>query len=311
MQSNYFTDAWRLTVGTRIFWLLGFILTSFGAGWLAGPSPGPPPTASQGPESISGFEPALIEKLISTLAGNRPELILVLIITALLFGFIYMFIALVSEGALVFGVANRSKEQEIKFLSLFSRGLDFLPRLFGYNALLFLTYLLSITGLILLIILNVILIGISPFFTLPLLVIFFLFIVWFMFISIVTNYTKRFIVIERTPVFRSISSAIKLLFERKTEAVKLYFSTLAVYIVAQIFFGIVTVILYIPFAMAGADTARKAALVLLVLLPVVFLLRFVGGIVTAFLSAAWTLGFLEAKDKNELPVILEEQAGGA
>lgn len=303
-------------VRKKVLWVFGFFLTNMGMSNFLFRGGGTPPPMDEGfgeiPPSLP-FDPFTgtpFGKLIEIISQDS-RLMIFLIASAVLFWLIFMFLALVSEGSLVYGVWQNEEQAELRLRNLFSKGLGLFARMFAIN----ITIWLPVIFLWLLFLISI---GFGIFGILTAggravafgLIVFLMFIVMILVTitaSITNNLTKRFAVIESLKTFSSIGHAVKLMFGQTGNVIKLYFASLGLYILIAIGLGTVFLMVNLPVGLIGRDLSlRKLLALLFLLVPVMFVLRLVGGIATVFMSSIWTIGFLSLRNID----MSKEQAGG-
>lgn len=294
MLSHHLSKAWKITVKFKILWLFGFIVTIFGADLLSGPSPELSSLENTQSTSFPPFEPTLIEKLFGYLLAGNLKLFAALAITGLIASIVYLFLAVVAEGALAYAVANNEDEDKVRFSKLFSKGLDHFWRLLAINCFLFLAYV----GIIMLFSLTILAVTISIFFLIAVLPAFIFSNMAAIFLGIVNNFAKRFVVLDDQNVFRAISEAVRLSWRNRNQTLKLYFTVFSIFVASLIVAGIITSIIYIPFSYMEQNSLKDVSLMLLLLLPLAIMLKIAGGILSVFLSSVWTLGFIDIRQSE-------------
>lgn len=305
MQSPNLSKAWEITVKFKILWLFGFIVTSLGSDILFGPSP--EVTSMDGKRSVNQppVPPPIIERILGPLFSGDPKLLIPLIIMALITSLVLAFLAIISEAALARGVADHEEEDQVKFSKLFSEGLNYFWRLLAVNLLLFLAYL----SIAFIFFITVFSIFISPVFLVAAFPVFVLSIVAAIFLSITSNYSKRFIVLDDQGSFSAISSAVRLFLSNKNDTLKLYFTVLGIFIASSIPIGIISYMVLIPFSFIDPALSKNKIILLLLLLPIAFLIRLAGSILSVFLSSVWTMGFMSIRNTQKAVPAFNEDEG--
>lgn len=291
-----------ITLKFKLFWFFGFILTGFGFDLLMNPPQLGSASQNVFRDSASfSIMPPLLMKMLQLLTEN-PRLFLIMLINLSLFFLAYIFLAIVSEGAITFGIANSDDKQKNNFQALLVKGLGFFPRLLLANIL-----IISLT--INLLVANFFLIGLmtgltsaNPVLALPALLLYIAAIAGAVFLSTVNDFTKRFIILEDLTVFSSIKLAARLFMGNIKESLKLYFTTISIFIFSAIVYAVILGLLLTPLLLIKSGSVY---LTILLIVPIIIFVRFIGAIVTVYMSSVWTLGFLAIKNRENQAAIEE------
>lgn len=293
------SKAWKTAFRHKALWVYGFILTHIGM-----------------MNFMLGKRETVFQEQINNILQNTG-LMALLIISGLVLWMLFVFLMLISEGALVYGVWRSSKDEMPGFKDLFLKGLGFFGKMLGINIavwlpLLFLWILFLVTMIVSLFRLAGIHEGnylAAAFLYFFLFIVFIVMILITITVGIVNNLTKRFAVIGEYGVFSSIGHAVKLLFGKTGKVLKLYFTALGLYLLITLGFISISLVVTAPlnFIDFGGGPQRTIASFLL-LVPIYLVLRIIGGIATVFISSLWTLGFLSLQEAETSGS--EKQTGG-
>jgi hypothetical protein len=293
-------DAFRITLHNRYLWFFGFFVGGTGFNVPSGGGNFDPDDFRRSGSSIS--------RLMAQVGqGLGPAILIPLIIlVALLLALIFIFLAIVSQGALADSVAAIDRGEGRRFGTAFGSGMGNFWRVLGYYVVFFLIAL----GLLVAIGIPVaLLIGgtfvatqsvgarISVAVIVGLLAVLLLIVV-FIPLSIIAQYALREIVVRRERVFGSVVSGYSLFRRNLGRSLLVWLIQIGLSIGIAIAFIllllIVGLVLFIPtiaLAVAGYSTGAIIAGVIagLILLPILLILT---GAIGTFSHAYWTLAYL-------------------
>jgi hypothetical protein len=293
-------DAFRITLHNRYLWFFGFFVGGTGFNVPSGGGNFDPDDFRRSGSSISGL-------MAQVGQGLGPAILIPLIIlVALLLALIFIFLAIVSQGALADSVAAIDRGEGRRFGTAFGSGMGNFWRVLGYYVVFFLIAL----GLLVAIGIPVaLLIGgtfvatqsvgarISVAVIVGLLAVLLLIVV-FIPLSIIAQYALREIVVRRERVFGSVASGYSLFRRNLGRSLLVWLIQIGLSIGIAIAFIllllIVGLVLFIPtiaLAVAGYSTGAIIAGVIagLILLPILLILT---GAIGTFSHAYWTLAYL-------------------
>jgi hypothetical protein len=295
-------DAFRITLRNRFLWFFGFFAGGTGSNFLGNV-----------PSGGGNFNPDDFRQSSTMLSAiqlgqglSNAVLIVGIVIVVLILALFFIFLAIVSQGALADSVAAIDRGEGRRFGTAFGSGMGNFWRVLGYYVLFFLVAL----GLLVVIAIPVaILVGgtfaatqstgarISVAVVVGLLA-FLLLIVVFIPLSIIAQYALRDIVVRRERVLGSVASGYSLFRRNIGRSLLLWLIQIGLSIGIAIAFILVILIvglvLFIPtiaLAVAGSSTGAVIAGVIagLILLPILLVLS---GAIGTFSHAYWTLAYL-------------------
>jgi hypothetical protein len=295
-------DAFRITLHNRFLWFFGFFAGGTGSNFLGNV-----------PSGGGNFNPDDFRQSSSMLSAiqvgqglSNAVLIVGIVIVVLILALFFIFLAIVSQGALADSVAAIDRGEGRRFGTAFGSGMGNFWRVLGYYILFFLVAL----GLLVVIAIPVaLLVGgtfaatqstgarISVAVVVGLLA-FLLLIVVFIPLSIIAQYALRDIVVRRERVLGSVASGYSLFRRNIGRSLLLWLIQIGLSIGIAIAFILVILIvglvLFIPtiaLAVAGSSTGAVIAGVIagLILLPILLVLS---GAIGTFSHAYWTLAYL-------------------
>lgn len=277
------SKARKIAFRHRALWVYGFILTHIGM-----------------MNFMFGTSGTVFQEQINNILQNTG-LLTSLVASALVFWLFFVFLILVSEGALVYGVWRSNEGEELRFRELFFKGLNFSGKMLGINIAVWLPLaFLWILFLVTMIASLFKLAGIEGNYLAAGLMYFIFFIVMIIVtiaVGIINNLTKRFAVIGEYGVFSSIGHAVRLLFDKTGKVLKLYFTALGLYLLITLGFMGVSLIVTLPLGFIDFDGGIQRTIALFLLLaPAYLVFRVIGGVATVFISSLWTLGFLSLQE---------------
>ena len=295
-------DAFRITLRNRFLWFFGFFAGGTGSNFLGNV-----------PSGGGNFNPDDFRQSSTMLSAiqlgqglSNAVLIVGIVIVVLILALFFIFLAIVSQGALADSVAAIDRGEGRRFGTAFGSGMGNFWRVLGYYVLFFLVAL----GLLVVIAIPVaLLVGgtfaatqstgarISVAVVVGLLA-FLLLIVVFIPLSIIAQYALRDIVVRRERVLGSVASGYSLFRRNIGRSLLLWLIQIGLSIGIAIAFILVILIvglvLFIPtiaLAVAGSSTGAVIAGVIagLILLPILLVLS---GAIGTFSHAYWTLAYL-------------------
>ena len=295
-------DAFRITLRNRFLWFFGFFAGGTGSNFFGNV-----------PSGGGNFNPDDFRQSSTMLSAiqlgqglSNAVLIVGIVIVVLILALFFIFLAIVSQGALADSVAAIDRGEGRRFGTAFGSGMGNFWRVLGYYVLFFLVAL----GLLVVIAIPVaLLIGgtfaatqstgarISVAVVVGLLA-FLLLIVVFIPLSIIAQYALRDIVVRRERVLGSVASGYSLFRRNIGRSLLLWLIQIGLSIGIAIAFILVILIvglvLFIPtiaLAVAGSSTGAVIAGVIagLILLPILLVLS---GAIGTFSHAYWTLAYL-------------------
>jgi hypothetical protein len=295
-------DAFRITLRNRFLWFFGFFAGGTGSNFFGNvPSGG----GNFNPDDFRQSSTMLSAIQVGQGLSNAV-LIVGIVIVVLILALFFIFLAIVSQGALADSVAAIDRGEGRRFGTAFGSGMGNFWRVLGYYVLFFLVAL----GLLVVIAIPVaILVGgtfaatqstgarISVAVVVGLLA-FLLLIVVFIPLSIIAQYALRDIVVRRERVLGSVASGYSLFRRNIGRSLLLWLIQIGLSIGIAIAFILVILIvglvLFIPtiaLAVAGSSTGAVITGVIagLILLPILLVLS---GAIGTFSHAYWTLAYL-------------------
>ena len=295
-------DAFRITLHNRFLWFFGFFAGGTGSNFFGNV-----------PSGGGNFNPDDFQQSSTMLSAiqvgqglSSAVLIVGIVIVVLILALFFIFLAIVSQGALADSVAAIDRGEGRRFGTTFGSGMGNFWRVLGYYILFFLVAL----GLIVVIAIPVaLLIGgtfaatqstgarISVAVVVGLLALLLLIVV-FIPLSIIAQYALRDIVVRRERVLGSVASGYSLFRRNIGRSLLLWLIQIGLSIGIAIAFILVILIvglvLFIPtiaLAVAGSSTGAIITGVIagLILLPILLVLS---GAIGTFSHAYWTLAYL-------------------
>jgi len=310
--------AWNITKKYKYLWVFGFILALFGG--RGGYSGGNLSNSFQyrfrkGEIALPLMLQHFLFRLQNFIVKNIGLIIsfLILLIILVIVGFILYIIA---DGGLIGCVKNIESNEENSLKKGFKIGIHYFWRMLGKSLL------ISLIAFV--IILFFMLLFTIPFFTLsssssyrflwfiiPLFLIFIILMIPFVvFITILNDYSSRFIVIKNNGIIRSIKNAFRLIFRNLKHTIMIALILFAIGILISIILLIMFLIIGGPAALLGFSLYRTGAIIPLLILVVIAVLLLIvlsviiNGIRMTFASSVWTLTFLKlTEDFQEMPVL--------
>jgi hypothetical protein len=294
-------DAFRITLHNRYLWFFGFFVGGTGFNVPSGGGNFDPDDFRRSGTSISGLTAQVGQ-------GLGPAILIPLIIlVALLLALIFIFLAIVSQGALADSVAAIDRGERRRFGTAFGSGMGNFWRVLGYYIVFFLIAL----GLLVAIGIPVaLLIGgtfvatqsvgarISVAVIVGLLAVLLLIVV-FIPLSIIAQYALREIVVHRERVFGSVASGYSLFRRHLGRSLLVWLIQIGLSIGIAIAFilvlAIVALVVFIPtivLAIAGSSTTALVVAGAPAVLIVFVLFLVVSGAIGTFSHAYWTLAYL-------------------
>ena len=293
-------DAFRITLHNRFLWFFGFFAGGTGSNFF-----GNVPSRSGDFDDFQQSSTMLSAIQVGQGLSNAV-LIVGIVIVVLILALFFIFLAIVSQGALADSVAAIDRGEGRRFGTAFGSGMGNFWRVLGYYILFFLVAL----GLLVVIAIPVaLLIGgtfaatqstgarISVAVVVGLLALLLLIVV-FIPLSIIAQYALRDIVVRRERVLGSAASGYGLFRRNIGKSLLLWLIQIGLSIGIAIAFILVILIvglvLFIPtiaLAVAGSSTGAIIAGVIagLILLPILLVLS---GAIGTFSHAYWTLAYL-------------------
>src|ERR671921_1350704 len=298
-------DAFRITLRNRYLWFFGFFAGGTGSNFIGNvPSGGNFNPGNFNPDDFQRSGAGLTAQVGQGL--SETVLILGIIVVALLLVLFFIFMAIISQGALADSVAAIDRGEGRRFGSAFASGMGNFWRVLGYYVLFFLIAL----GLLMVIGIPVaLLIGgtfaatqstgvrVSVAVVVGILAVLLLIVV-FIPLSIIGQYALRDIVVRRERVLGSVGSGYSLFRHNIGRSLLLLLIQLGIsigigiaFILLLLIVGLILALPAIALAVPGYTTAAIIAGVIagLILLP---LLLVATGAIGTFSHAYWTLAYL-------------------
>ncbi len=306
--------AWVITKKYKYLWIFGFILAFFrGRGG-----------------GVSGIEytfrgedlqkaPLIMQQFLFRLPSilrNNIHLIIVGVIFLIIFALAGLVLSIIAEGGLIGCVRNIESNEKSGLIDGFKIGAHYFWRMLGKNLLIFLMVFIVILFFILLFMIPFFTLSSSSnyrflWFTILLFIIFIIFMIPIgVFITILNDYSSRFIVIKNNGIIRSIKNALRLIFNNFKHTIIIALILFGIGILIGIILFIIFLIIGGPAALLGFSLYRAAAIIPLLILAVIAVLFLIvlsviiNGIRMTFASSVWTLTFLKLiEDLQEKPTL--------
>jgi len=296
-------DAFRITLHNRFLWFFGFFAGGTGTNFFGNVSSGG-----------GNFNPDDFQQSSTMLSAiqvgqglSSAVLIVGIVIVVLILALFFIFLAIVSQGALADSVAAIDRGEGRRFGTAFGSGMGNFWRVLGYYILFFLVAL----GLIVVIAIPVaLLIGgtfaatqstgarISVAVVVGLLALLLLIVV-FIPLSIIAQYALRDIVVRRERVLGSVASGYSLFRRNIGRSLLLWLIQIGLsigiaiaFILVLLIVGLVLTIPAIVLAVAGSSTTALVVAGAPAVLIVFVLFLVLSGAIGAFSHAYWTLAYL-------------------
>jgi len=210
-------------------------------------------------------------------------------------GVIFWLISIFSEGALIFGIFKKERNESTSFSQCWNEALNKFFRLFGI--------MVVTTVIIVAIVLFMVLVIVPSFAVSPALGVLMIIGAFFFFIPIlfviicVNSWAIRYAVLKDINWFDSIGKGWELFIKKFSETVGIAFSSLIAQIVINIGLAFGLLILAIPFVIMGVIN------IWLGLIPGIFvfitILVLISSYMGVFSSSVWTIGFMKLTDQQE------------
>ena len=306
--------AWDITKKYKYLWIFGFILALFGGRGGGG----------RGIEYTFRVEdlqkaPLIMQQFLFRLQSilrNNIHLIILGVMFLIIFALAGLVISIIAEGGLIGCVRNIESNEKSSLIDGFKIGAHYFWRMLGKNLLIFLMVFIVILFFILLFMIPFFTLSSSSnyrflWFTIPLFIIFIIFMIPIgVFITILNDYSSRFIVIKNNGIIRSIKNALRLIFSNFKHTVVIALILFGIGILIGIILFIIFLIIGGPVALLGFSLYRAGAITPLLILAVIAVLFLIvlsviiNGIRMTFASSVWTLTFLKLiEDLQEKPVL--------
>jgi hypothetical protein len=296
-------DAFRITLHNRFLWFFGFFAGGTGSNFFGNV-----------PSGGGNFNPDDFQQSSTMLSAiqvgqglSNAVLIVGIVIVVLILALLFIFLAIVSQGALADSVAAIDRGEGRRFGTAFGSGMGNFWRVLGYYILFFLVAL----GLIVVIAIPVaLLIGgtfaatqstgarISVAVVVGLLALLLLIVV-FIPLSIIAQYALRDIVVRRERVLGSVASGYSLFRHNIGRSLLLWLIQIGLsigiaiaFILVLLIVGLVLAIPAIVLAVAGSSTTALVVAGAPAVLIVFVLFLVLSGAIGTFSHAYWTLAYL-------------------
>jgi hypothetical protein len=305
--------AWDIIKKYKYLWIFGFILALFG-----------------GRGGFRGIEytfrgedlqkaPLIMQQFLFRLPSilrNNIHLIILGVMFLIIFALAGLVLSIIAEGGLIGCVRNIESNNKSNLIDGFKIGAHYFWRMLGKNLLIFLMVFIVILFFILLFMIPFFTLSSSSnyrflWFTIPLFIIFIIFMIPIgIFITILKDYSSRFIVIKNNGIIRSIKNALRLIFNNFKHTIIIALILFGIGILIGIILFIIFLIIGGPAALLGFSLYRAGAIIPLLILAVIAVLFLIvlsviiNGIRMTFASSVWTLTFLKLiEDLKEKPVL--------
>ena len=303
-------DAWHFTgENKKLMWWYAFIpsllTTLIGILYLAYQF-----FAFKKSKIFDNAEHGFLSDVISTIVNffkNNGELIVPSIVVVGIILLFYFLLPTLYEGGMIQLIAKKRKGEHVRMMSGLSYGLlTFLP-LLEYNLLIKSFSLFSLLAEAAFIWRNL---GTEPF--QALLPIFIVAAIVFLILTLLFTYSEFFLVLDRTPVLRSMGRSAKLVIVSWQHTFLI--GILMLIISLRVFINIIAVLLVplLLFVSAGvlATIALPATIGYLIAIIISFVGLFVAsyfnGIISVFATAVWTFTFMELMHEKETKELMAE-----
>lgn len=299
--------AWNITKKYKYLWVFGFILALFGGRG-----------GYNGNNVSNSFQytfrrgeiapPVVLQQFLSRLQYfivNNIGLIILFAIFMIILAIAGFILHIIADGGLIGSVKNIYDVEENSLKKGFKIGSHYFWRMLGKNLLIFLMVSIIILFFILLFMIPFFTLSSSSnyrflWFTIPLFIIFIIFMIPIgVFITILNDYSSRFIVIKNNRIIESIKNSFRLIFRnfKHTAIIALILFTIGIII------GIISFIIFIIIGIPAAlicfliyKSGAIAFMIFVAILEILFLIliyAFINGIRQTLSSSVWTLTFLQ------------------
>lgn len=291
--------AFRISIDNRFLWIFGILAGS--AGGMQGLN------LSMPSNTLSNEDTGKIEQAINainpdTFWNQYGGLILGVTIGLFLLMLIIGVLNIISQGALVGSVGRIAQEEKMHFFSSFKIGWHHFWRILGLGIL----YFLMGFGALLILVLPIIFLAIGKIYVLAIIwgvLFFFLCLLFWILIGIVSPYSLRMLVVDNKKITESISGAFHLFRKRIGSILIIYLLIIAIGIVYGIgimlallivggIFTAITVGLWLIAQIAGIIFGAIVAMVLIAAVIIV------SGTYNTFISSILTLMYLSLTSKD-------------
>lgn len=306
--------AWDITKKYKYLWIFGFILALFGG---RGSGGGGIEYTFRGEDLQKA--PLIVQQFLfgpQSILRNNIYLIILGVMFLTIFALAGLVLSIIAEGGLIGCVRDVESNEKSSLIDGFKIGAHYFWRMLGKNLLIFLVVSIVILFFILLFMIPFFSLSSSSnyrflWFTIPLFIIFIIFMIPIgVFITILNDYSSRFIVIKNNGIIRSIKNALRLIFSNFKHTIVIALILFGIGILIGIILFIMFLIIGGPVALLGFSLYRAGAippLVILAVIAVLFLIVLsviINGIRMTFASSVWTLTFLKLiEDLQEKPVL--------
>lgn len=300
------TEALKITWKYKFLWLFGFFMGG-GLNYNFGPNFNFNNSDFDG-DNVPDVE---AEKIIREITGwlvDNLILIAALILLFFLIAIVFIILRVISQGAVVWSVAQIEKGDPPAFSTALKAGISFFWRVFGLFALLFLFTLI----LFLIFFLPLILAVISIFtggamVAIPIMILLFfslllLAIPVILLINLISMLSLRFIVIAEQGIIQSLRSAFKLFRRNPGTTLLAWLISVALGIAFGIGFLVIIFLIFFPvvigfiISFSFGFSLTKIIIALGVGLILAIFINFLAGIGQVYFSAYWTLAWQELVD---------------
>lgn len=253
---------------------------------------------------------------------EHTALFSLLLLSAIVIYFIFVFLSFISEGALIGIVMEKEEGTTPSIKTGFKKGLSKFWPLFG----IYWAVVLIVGVVFLILFLPLIYLIINSFgngnilpqeifgFMFVFLIILFVSLILFIPVGIIMMYARRFIVIDDKPVFSSLKSAYNFFINNFGKSLMIWFINTIIWSVFFAALLVMLLILILPFIFVipvGSFFDLKAIqiipIVTFIALIAIFI-RILTGVMSSFTSALWTYAYLEIKRLQDLKDQTEEPA---
>jgi hypothetical protein len=311
--------AWDITKKYKYLWIFGFILALFG-----GRGVGVRTGGGRGIEyTLRGEDlqkaPLIMQQFLFRLQNvlrDNIHLIILSVIFLIIFSLAGLVLFIIAEGGLIGCVSNIESNEKSGLIDGFKIGAHYFWRILGKNLLIYLSLFIIILFFVLLFTIPFYTLYSSSnyrflWFTIPLFIIFIIFMIPIgVFITILNDYSSRFLVIKNNGIIRSIKNSFRLIFNNFKHTIIIALILFGIGILIGIILFIIFLIIGGPAALLGFSLYRAGAiapLLIIAIIAVLFLLVLsviINGTKMTFTSSVWTLTFFKLiEDFQEKPVL--------
>jgi hypothetical protein len=239
-------------------------------------------------------------------------LVSLIILGSITLYFLFLILAFISEGGLIGAALGQASDTEPGFKASFKLGLKYFWKMVGIHLavtipliIAFIAIAVPLAIVIISLFSKSISIGMAIGLLILLIILLILFFVSTIPVGIILIFARRYVIDQNLAVFSSIKNGFNLFKNNIGESLMVWFINLIVRIVAGIALSIVVLITIFPlaFILSGRLGANpppgQIGIFIMVLLPAVLFLKFIGGVVETFSSSFWTFGYFELKQLGE------------